>query len=138
MARIKDTASLAKKYVTRASGASAEYSESVKQSGQDWQTGAAAAADNYAAATQEAISQGRFARGIAAAGGAFYAERAGTLGAQRYGPGVQASGNLWAEGSAPFLAAGREALTSPRRPRGQNQDRANEMAMRFRQIKLSR
>jgi hypothetical protein len=135
---MKDAASLAKKFVTRASAAAPDYVDGVKVAGQDWQSNALAAEDNYGQATTQAIADKRFGKGIAKAGGAYYSERAATIGGNRYAPGVQAAGNNWSEGASPYLEIARQPLSIPRRPKGQNAGRANEMAERMRALKLSR
>lgn len=136
--RIKDTASLAKKFVQRAGAASGDYKDGVAQSGQDWEAGARAGADNYRIAVTQAATEGRFERGIAAAGAAKFVNRATTLGAQRYGTGVQAAEGDWSKGVAPYLDALKGLELPPRRPRGQNADRANAVAQRLHQMRVGK
>jgi hypothetical protein len=138
--RVKDTASLAKKFVTRASGAAGDYKSGVEASGQDWEANARAGADNYAAGVTQAIGDKRFERGIANAGAAKFTSRAGTLGAQRFPSGVQASEGDWSKGVNPYLDAIKSMDLPPRRPKGDpgNQARANAVAARLRQVKLGK
>lgn len=138
--RVKDTGSLAKKFVQRAAAAGADYAEGVKTAGADWEAGARAGADNFAAGVQAAIADGRFAKGVANAGSAKYVNRAGTLGAQRFGPGVQAAEGDWAKGSQPYLDAIKSIELPPRRPKGDpgNQARAQAVAAKLRAIKLGK
>ena len=128
--RIKDTGSLANKFATRAAAASTDYKDGVAQAGQDWQTNAAASADAYAQGVQEAIGDGRFARGIADAGAAKYVKRSTELGATRYAPGVNAGKDDWARNVTPFLDKLKSLTLPPRGPRRspQNMARANMVA----------
>lgn len=136
--RIKDTASLAKKFVTRAGAAGGDYKDGVAQAGQDWETNTKAAEDVYKTAVVEAANQGRYGRGVAAAGGAKFVTQATTLGAQRYAPGVQAAEGAWARGTQPYLDSLKGVELGPKRPRGQNSHRANAVADRLHQERVSR
>jgi len=132
--RIKDTGSLAKKFVRNASAAAGEYTSGVQASGQDWATNTAAAGDNYAAGVTAAISDGRFLRGVSEAGAQKFVQRATTLGAQRYPTGVGAAEAEWAKNTEPSLQVLRSLSLPPRRPKGDpgNQARANAVAMALR------
>lgn len=138
--RIKDTGSLAKKFVQRASAAAGDYKSGVEQSGQDWESNTKAAEDNYAAGVQAAIGDKRFGKGVGAAGAAKFVTRAGTLGAQRYPTGVGAAEGDWARGSQPFLDALKSIDLPPRRPKGDpgNQARSQAVAMKLRAMKVGR
>lgn len=136
--RIKDTGSLAKKFVQRAGAAGADYTDGVKNAGQDWEAGAKAGEDNYKIAVTQAANEGRFGKGIAAAGAAKFTQRASTLGAQRYPTGVQAAEGDWARGSQPYLDSLKSMELPPRRPRGQNADRANAVAQRLHAMRVGK
>lgn len=136
--RIRDTATLAKKFVQRAGAASNEYTEGVKAAGQDWETGARNGADNYRIAVTQAANEGRFEKGIAAAGAAKFVAKASTLGPQRFQTGVSAAEGDWARGSQPYLDSLKSMELPPRRPRGQNADRANAVATRLHQMRVGK
>jgi hypothetical protein len=138
--RVKDTGSLAKKFVQRAGAAGGDYKTGVEASGQDWEAGARAGAANYEAGVQQSIADKRFERGVAAAGAGKYVQRASTLGAQRFPTGVAAAEGDWAKGAAPYLDAIKGMELPPRRPKGDpgNQQRAAAVAARLRQIKLGK
>lgn len=138
--RIKDTGTLAKKFVQRAGAAAGDYKAGVEAAGSDWQANTAAASDNYAAGVQEAIGQGRFRRGVEAAGPGKYTQRAATLGAQRYPTGVGAAEGDWAKGAQPYLQALANMSLPPRRPKGDpgNAARANAVAMNLRAMKVGK
>jgi len=138
--RIKDTATLAKKFVSRAGAAAADYKTGVEASGQDWATNTAAAGENYAAGVTQAIGDRRFERGVQAAGPAKFVTRASTLGAQRFPTGIQAAEGEWAKGSAPYLDLLKGMQLPPRRPKGDpgNQARAAAVANALRAVKVGR
>jgi hypothetical protein len=138
--RIRDTASIAKKFVARASAATNDYKTGVEAAGQDWQANTERSGDNYAAGVQQAIGDKRFERGVQAAGAAKFVTRASTLGAQRFPTGVGAAEADFAKGAAPYLDALKSMELPPRRPKGDpgNQARAQAVAMRLRAIKVGR
>jgi hypothetical protein len=135
--RIKDTASLAQKFVTRASAALNDYTSGVQAAGSDWETNTKAAETSYQQGVQEAISKGRFGRGVANAGQAKYVANAVKLGGQRYGPGVQNAQDAWARGVAPALDRLKSLQLPPRGPRRSpaNQQRANMVALELGKLK---
>src|SRR6185369_14140537 len=89
--RIKDTGTLSKKFVQRATQASGDYKTGVEAAGQDWQARTSASGDNYANGVQAGIARKAFEKGVNDAGSSKYVTRAGTLGAQRYPSGVGAA-----------------------------------------------
>ena len=136
--RIKDTGSLAKKFVTRATAAAGEYTEGVKVAGADWEQNAQRGADNYKQAVVEAANDGRFERGIREAGAAKYTARASTLGAQRFTPGVQAAEGEWGKNTAPYLDALKGMELPPRSPKGSPNNYARVAAVGNRLAALKR
>ena len=137
--RVKDTNTLAKKFVQRAGAASGDYKAGVEATGQDWEQGARNGAQNFKDAVIEAANAGRFEKGIAKAGAAKFVARASTLGAQRYPTGVSASEGEWAKNSQPFLEIIRSTDLPPRRPKGDpgNMARSQAIAQRLRAAKLA-
>jgi hypothetical protein len=135
--RIKDTGSLAKKFVQRASAAGPDYTSGVQAAGADWESKTRASADAYAQGTQQAIVDGRFLKGVADAGQAKFVQRASTLGAQRYPTGVAASEGDWAKGAQPYLDALKSMDLPPRGPKGdpRNQVISNAVSSRLAALK---
>ena len=136
--RIKDTGTLAKKFVQRASAAAGDYKTGVEAAGQDWHSRTAASGDNYAAGVQAAIGAKRFEKGVNDAGAQKYTTRAGSLGAQRFPTGVGAAEADWSKGAAPYLDELKSMELPPRRPKGDpgNMARANAVAARLRARKV--
>lgn len=138
--RIRDAGSLAQKFAQRAAAAAPDYTSGVKDAGADWEANTKASEDNYAAGVTQAIGDKRFGKGVAAAGAAKYVNRAGTLGAQRYPSGVQASQGEWAQKTQPYLQVISSLNLPPRRPKGDpaNAARAQAVAAALRSAKVGR
>lgn len=138
--RIRDTASIAKKFTQRAAAAAPEYKTGVEQSGQDWATNTAAAGDNYQQGVQQALADRRFEKGVQAAGPAKFVQRASTMGAQRFAPGVQNAEADYAKGVAPYLDALKGMQLPPRGAKGdpRNYQRSQAVAQRLRDIRVAR
>ncbi len=137
--KVKDAAAAAKKFASRAQAASGDYKDGVANAGGDWEAGARAGADNYAAGVQEAIADGRFAKGVNGAG-AKYTKNATQLGPQRYQQGVANAQDAYTQGVQPYLAKLSSIQLPPKGPRGsaQNQQRANMVAMELRKQKTGK
>jgi hypothetical protein len=138
--RIKDTGSLAKKFVTRAQSAQADYTAGVQAAGSDWETNTKAAEQNFADGVNQAIADKRFGKGVANAGQGKYVQRAATLGAQRFPTGVAAAEGDWAKGAQPYLDTLKGMDLPPRRPKGDpsNMQRANAVATKLRAMKVGK
>lgn len=138
--RIKDTGTLAKKFVRNASGAAGDYKTGVEQSGQDWESKTREGEENYKLGVVQAANDGRFGKGVAAAGAAKFVARASTLGAQRYPTGVAAAEGDWARGAQPSLDLLKSLTLPPRRPKGDpgNQARAQMVAQQLRALKVGK
>jgi hypothetical protein len=138
--KVKDAATSAKKFATRAAAAAGDYAEGIRGSGGTWQNNSAAAAETYAAGVQDAISRNAFARGVQQAGGAKFEERAAGVGARRFPEGVRAAESDWAAGTAPFLQTIASLNLPPRRPKGDpaNYQRSEAVGAALRARKLAR
>lgn len=138
--RVKDAATVARKWATRAASASGDYAAAVKEAGADWEANTIAGAENYAQGVTQSIGDRRYEKGVREAGQGKYVARASTLGSQRFAPGVQASEADMARGVAPVLETIRSINLPPRRPKGDpgNMERANAVAMALRKLKTGR
>jgi hypothetical protein len=128
------------KFRTRAANASEDYKRGVQGAGGRWLEGAAGSASSWSSGTQEAISQGRFEKGVRAAGAAKYQERATTLGPERFRSGVAAGAPEWAKNFAPFHSALSSQQLGTKGPRGsdQNYARAAEVGRLMRRVRNER
>jgi hypothetical protein len=138
--RVKDAATVARKWVTRASSASPDYAAGVKEAGADWESNTLAGKENFSMGVQQAIADGRYEKGVREAGQGKYVARASGIGATRFAPGVQAAENEMARGVAPVLETIRSINLPPRRPKGDpgNMERANAVATALRKLKTGR
>ncbi len=114
MTAIRETAAIARKWATVTPTRSADYEQGIKEPKKDWQRETVAAADSYKAGVTEAIAQGRFAKGVTAAGTSKWQEGALTKGVSRWGAGVTLAENAYAAGFAPYQAAISRLTLPPR------------------------
>jgi hypothetical protein len=128
------------KFKNRAAGAREDYKRGVAGAGQRWADGAANAEEAWRAGTQEAISQGRFSKGVRAAGSQKYQERASTLGPERFATGVAMGAPEWGKNFGPFQQALAAHVPSTRGPRGsdQNAQRSVEVSRLMRRVRNER
>src|ERR1700739_3702847 len=114
----KDIGTIAAKWSQRAQAAGPDYTAGVKATQKDWAALTAAAADNFAAGVTQAVSDGRFAKGVTAAGTDKWRSAAAKKGAQRYPSGVASGQPAFNAGFAPFLAVIQNTTLPPRSPPG--------------------
>lgn len=137
--QIKPVDVIAAKYASRGAAAGQDYSNGVNNPRQDWQTATAASSSTYAAGVQQAISNNSFSKGVAAAGTDKWKRKAATVGAQRYGPGVTAAKQDYANGVGKFLQVIANLTLPPRGPKGDpgNIARVSMVAQALRAAKLA-
>ena len=137
--QIKSPDVISKKYATRGAAAGADYATGVSAPRQDWAQATEAASNTWGAGVQMAISNGSFAKGVAKAGTPKWQRKAAGVGAQRYGPGVQAAQSDYAAAVAPFLDVLRNLTLPPRNPKGDpgNIQRVAVVAAALRAKKIS-
>lgn len=137
--KVKDTSAIAAKYVTRATGASKDYSDGVASAGSDWEAGAKAGEANFAQGVQEAIQDGRYGKGVNGSASKYVAN-ATKLGATRYGPGVQNAQSAYTQGVQPYLDKLKSLTLPPKGPRRspQNQQRAQMVALELGKLKTGK
>lgn len=138
--RIKDTGTLATKFVQRAGAAAGDYKDGVQQAGPDWETNTKNSEPSYEQGVQQSISDKRFGKGVAAAGAAKYVKNASELGSVRYQPGVANAKDAWARGTQPYLDRLKSLELPPPGPRRspQNQQRANAVALALGAMKVGK
>jgi hypothetical protein len=137
--QIKSPDAVAKKYATRGAAAGADYAAGVATPRQDWATATEAAQSTWGAGVQQAISNGSFSKGVAKAGTPKWQRKASGVGAQRYGPGVQAAQGDYQTAVSPFLDVLRNLTLPPRNPKGDpgNIQRVAVVAAALRAKKIS-
>lgn len=114
----KDINSIATKWSSRAQAAGPDYTAGVKGTQKDWAALTAASADAWGAGVSQAVTDGRFGKGVTAAGTDKWRTAAATKGAQRYPTGVAAGQPSYVAGFSPFLTVIQNLSLPPRSPRG--------------------
>jgi len=127
--QMKDTATIARKFASRAAAASPEYKAGVDAT-PDWAGPTQAAAPNYEQGVTAAIGRQAFQRGVAAAGTVKWKEKASGVGATRYPQGVGGAEPAYAAGFDKFANVIKGISLSPRGPKGapQNLQRVSDVA----------
>jgi hypothetical protein len=116
--QVKDAATVAKKWATRAGAAGADYAAGVNGTTKDWAADTAGAAPAWAAGVQTAAANGSFAKGVNAAGTAKWKAKASNVGAARYPQGVAAATQYYQNGITSVLQV-LSGITLPARgPKG--------------------
>lgn len=124
-----------RKWAQRASASGGEYAEGVQNPRRPWAQSAAEAEDNYAAGVNAAISEGRFAKGVNAAGDAKWQKGVREKGRARYQQGVAIAEDEYRTGFQPYASALEGLDLGPRGPKGQNWDRVQRVGELLMEVK---
>lgn len=133
--QIKDPASIAKKWQTRASAAASDYTAGVQGTTTDQAAAAAAAAPLWAQSVAAAAANDQYRKGVTAAGTDKWRAGATGKGAQRYAPGVQAGAGNYQTGFAPYQAVIANLTLPPRNVKGSNSARVDAVVTALRKQK---
>jgi len=128
------------KWARRTSSATEEYTAGVQNPRADWATQAVAAAPVQHAAVQQAIADGRYAKGVQAAGSVRWQSKSVSKGASRFASGVTDAQGDYAKAVAPYLEVAANTILPPRGPKGdpKNIERVRVMANAMRNRKLGK
>jgi hypothetical protein len=140
MPATKSVAQSSDKWVRRAGAAAQDYRAGVQNPRTSWQEATLDAEEAQAAGVQEAIADGRFAKGVAAAGNQKWQSKAASKGADRFGPGVQAGKSDYERGFAPYQSVLSGLTLPPRGAKGdpRNLERVRAVAEALREAKTSK
>lgn len=140
MPKVKDVSRSAQKWAERAGAASSDYVSGVQAPRADWQSATASSQENYKQAVTKAANEGRFARGVNAAGTQKWQQNAIAKGAQRFSSGVAVAQPDYASGVEPFLRVIEAVSLPPRKPKGDpsNIQRVAAMATALHSAKTGR
>lgn len=116
--RVKPLDQAADKWVRRASVAAPDYEAGVRGAGGAWEAATKASEDNWKAGITQAASRGAFGKGVAAAGGSKWEQKALEKGPSRFAQGVAVSVSDYTRAFGPFLSAIASANLPPRGPSG--------------------
>lgn len=129
MPAIKNTGDIADKWARVTPQRAADYKAGVQSPRRSWSEGAASASESWAEGVQNAISDNRFEKGVSEAGDGKWQRKATQVGAQRFGPGVQAAKGDYQAGFAPYAAVIQSTTLPPRGPKGSPNNYARVQAM---------
>jgi len=118
MADIRDISKIAGKYREVTPARAPQYEAGVKDPKKDWASETKAAEGNYEEGVKAAMTRKAFGKGVTKAGTETWVEGAVSKGVSRYGPGVTAGADKYAENFGPY-AETIKATTLPKRyPKG--------------------
>jgi len=139
MAAIKPTANIAEKWTRVTPQRTEDYKQGVESPRKDWAEATGAAEESYKSGVTEAAAEGRFGRGVAAAGTAKWKEKAVAKGVPRWGEGVRLAGADFAKGFGPYRDVIESTNLPPRYPKGdpRNIERVAVLAAALRAKKLA-
>ena len=118
MPRVRDTASLAEKWVRRASSAAPDYEQGIRNPKNDWQQNTLQASQAWRQGIQNALSENRWENAVRSTPTQVWQEKAATKGPQRYAQGVQVARDEWARNWDPYRQVIEGTQLPPRGPRG--------------------
>lgn len=102
MAEIKSLSAIRDKYARVTPMRAEDYAEGVLNPRRDWASAALGGNAAWKAGVQAAITRDAFARGVRETGTPHWQEKAATLGAERWGPGVLAGVDAYERGFGPY------------------------------------
>lgn len=126
------------KWTRKASAASQDYSQGIANPRTPWAAAATAAEANQAAGVQAAIQRKAYTKGIARAGDSKWSRKSQEVGPSRFSQGVQAGGQDYAAGVAPYLQVIESTPLPPKGPKGdpRNLQRVSAIANALRARKV--
>lgn len=133
---MKSASQVSDKYATRAAAASGDYVEGARTTTKDQAAAAIASAAIYAQATQAAITDGRYQRGLQKSGKQGWLDGVTSVGGNRFGEGVARAAPMYATESARFDSARGAAASLPRGIKGSPQNLQRVAAVVAAQIKV--
>lgn len=138
--KVKSATDSAAKFVQRAAAAGPAYAAGVQNPKNPWAASTVNAKQTYATAVTQAVADGRFEKGVAAAGDAKWSANAQGKGAQRYPQGVQAGQQAYQNGVGPYLQTLSSIQLPARGPKGDpnNVQRVSAIATALRAQKLGK
>ena len=136
--KVKSLAEIAQKWATVTPARSGDYEKGVKDTSVDWAGPTAAAASSYADGVSQAVADGRFAKGVSAAGTSKWRSKTTTAGVARWGAGVRDAQADYQKGYATSQAVLAGLTLPPRYRRGdpRNIDRVSSIATALHEAKV--
>jgi len=126
---MKSAKEIASKWARVTSGRSTDFSDGVKAPRRSWAAGASAAEGSYKEGVTKAANEGRFGKGVAAAGDSKWQKKTVSVGVSRWAPGVAVAQADMEAGFAPYADVISKIDLLPRYPKGdpRNFDRVKQI-----------
>lgn len=118
MPKMKDVSAIAEKWARVTPGRVGEYQSGVQNPRTSWSGATANAEGSYKSGVEQAITQGRFKRGVMAAGDGKWMQNTLDKGPQRFSEGVAIAQPTFMEAFAPYASVIESTSLPPRFPRG--------------------
>ena len=140
MAAIRSAREIAEKWASVTPTRTAFYEDGIKSPKKDWAKAALSSEPVYKEAVTKAAQEGRYGRGVTAAGTDKWQRKSLEVGAGRWGPGVSVAAPDFESGYAPFRDAIEKVTLKPRFPKGdpRNYDRVRQIGEALHSLKISR
>jgi hypothetical protein len=137
---MKSASQSSAKFVERAGAASGDYVSGAQSTSKDQAAAAIAAAPNYNAGVQAAITRGAYAKGLQTSGKAGWLKGVTEKGANRFAEGVASGASKYATNSGKYDGARGAANSIPRGPKGSeaNFNRAKVVGQALRAAKVGK
>jgi len=137
MPAIRSAKDIAEKWARVTPGRSADFQQGVQNPKRDWAQSAAGSEEAWASGVQQAISDKRYGRGVAAAGTAKWQRKTLEVGVPRWPQGVSAAKDDFEAGFAPYVELLSRISLPPRGPKGdpQNIERVRVIATALHELK---
>ncbi len=133
--QIKDAATIAAKWATRAGAATQDYTSGVASPRTSQSAAAIAAKQVWADSVSQAAANDSYAKGLAKSGDAKWQQGVKDKGTVRYGPGVTAGKGNYSNGIAPVLSTLSSLNLPPRNVKGNNMARVQMVVDALRKLK---
>lgn len=134
--KVKSAAEAGEKFGRKAPGAVPDYIKGIENPKRDWQTSTLAAEPIYETATQEAIADKRFGKGVRRTSDAEHKAASVGKGASRYPQGIREAVPKYVERIAPVLAHMERITLPPPGPRGSPANIARSVAFQEQMAKF--
>lgn len=130
MPKVKSAREIADKWGRVTPERATDYELGIKSPKKDWEQSTKAAEGAYKDGVQKAIAEGRFGKGVTAAGTAKWQEKALAVGPARYGEGVRVAQPAFEKGFSKFRDIIEKTTLPPRFAKGdpRNLERVKVMA----------
>jgi hypothetical protein len=140
MPPVKSLDRISRIWASRVAAAGKEYEAGIDSPRRSWAEATKEATENYHSAIQQAISEGRFAKGVTKAGDERWRARAKSVGPRRWQEGVNGSLGRYEDGFAPYRKVIEDTVLPPRYPKGdpRNIDRVAIIADNLHKAKLQK